>query len=253
MDKYFQDRYEALPRPKSWMPGPPAPWSQTDLNERNLTISLLKNYFESQDQKISSVGELVSSDLPESAIENLGDNDISTRPAGVLVPFVLSETLNDDKITSLMVMTRTMTVSTHKGQVSFPGGMKEQSDQDIQQTALRETNEEVGINSHHFHVLATRPAVNTRTRSSLITPVVAVCSKGSLSELKPNKDEVDAIHIIEISELVKPGSYFSEIWDFGESSPTIHMYFAHDTNGLPVFIWGATAHILTDILHCLRS
>jgi len=248
----FKNKYEALPRPKSWMPGPPAPWSQVDPENRKLNVESLENYFNFQDEKAESVGGLRGQSLPEVAIENLGDNDVATQPAAVLVPLVL-QSKDNQQIESIIVMTRTMTVTHHKGQVSFPGGMKEESDENLQVTALRETQEEIGLDPKTFKLLGTRTPVNTKTRTGLITPVVAVCEKTALEGLVPNESEVDTIHNIRVSELVKPGAYFSEIWDFGESSPTIHMYFVYDTNSLPVFIWGATAHILTDILHCLKS
>ncbi len=252
MNSDFKDKYNDLPRPKSWIPGPSAPWIHVGLGDRSLTVSNMQDYFLSQDKKIKNIGTLISSELPETAIEDLGDDDIETKPAAVLVPFVLKEHSQNSEIESLILMTRSMSVSHHKGQVSFPGGMVEAFDKDMKSTALRETNEEIGIDPNEFNILGIRSPVNTRARSGLITPVVATCRNSVLEKLKANEDEVELIHNIEISELVKPGAYFSEIWDFGQVSPTIHMYFVYDTNSKPVFIWGATAHILTDILHCLK-
>ena len=240
MERYFRDRYDSLPRPMSWMPGPPSPWSQESPSNRSLTTFKLEQYFDSQNKKLLQLGSMRMPELPESAIEKLGDNDRISQPAGVLVPFVLGKSSETD-VESLIAMTRTMTVTHHKGQVSFPGGMREKSDLNIIETALRETNEEIGLDPNAFRVLDTLPPVSTRSRSSLITPVVGICSIDSLQNLSPNQQEVEQIHIIPISELTKPGSYFSEIWDFGDTSPTIHMYFIYDLDGSPVS--GARRHI----------
>lgn len=223
------------------MPGPAAPWATLDLGQRILTVELLK--------KNSAISE-IKTDLPDSAIEDLGDNDSALRPAAVLVPFIVDENGNVDAV---IVMTRTMTVSRHKGQVSFPGGMVEVGDKDLITTALRETQEEIGISPESFQIIGIRNTVSTRANTGQITPVVATTTRQALDQIQSNSDEVDQLHIIPITSLLQPDAYMCEVWDFGEMSPTIHMYFTHDNNNLPVFIWGATAHMLTEILHCLNQ
>ncbi len=249
MIDYFRDKYEQLPRPDRWMPGPVAPWAIVQPNERTLNAAVLQNYIYKENDKDFALNDIARDELPEAAVEDLGDNDVATQPSAVLVPFIVGDKGNID---SVIVMTRTMTVSHHKGQVSFPGGMVEKSDSDIVETALRETHEETGIDPESFHVLGTRSPAHTRTGRGQITPVIATCPPSVLEQFSPNASEVDTLHVVSVQSLLAPDAYMSEIWDFPTMSVTIHMYFVHDENDQPVFIWGATAHMLTDILHCLK-
>ena len=250
IDAFFREKYEALPRPKSWMPGPPSPWSTIPVKDRHLEIAKIENYIIHENQREFTVNEISRDELSDVEIENLGDNDNITKPSAVLVPLVLDE--SGDEVESIIVMTRSMSVSHHKGQVSFPGGMVEVSDADVVETALRETKEEIGIGSDSFTILGTRPPVHTRSKVGFITPVIASCKKAVVSSFTLSPSEVESIHLIDISEILSPDNYMCEVWDFGNMTATIHIFFVKDQQGNPVFIWGATAHILTDVLHCLK-
>lgn len=250
-ESFFREKYNALPRPERWMPGPPSPWSNILPTERSLIISELQKYIYRENDKEFRLNEISRNELSEVELENLGDNDIATKPAAVLVPLITN--VAGDEIDSIILMTRTMTVSHHKGQVSFPGGMVEVSDEDVVQAALRETQEETGISPESFEIMGTRSPTHTRSRNGIITPVLATCDVSVVSQFDPSSGEVDTLHVVPVAGLLAPDSYVSELWDFPTMSATIHMYFVRDTNGLPVFIWGATAHILTDVLHCLNS
>jgi 8-oxo-dGTP pyrophosphatase MutT (NUDIX family) len=224
------------------MPGPVAPWAYIDPSLRILNISQLSQYIKHLSVLPPSQDILTSAEIEET-------DEFASRPSAVLAPFITSES---DSIDSVIVMTRTMKVSHHKGQVSFPGGMVEDVDSDVIDTALRETAEEIGISKEHFTILGTMEPVSTRSRVANITPVVAHASTDILGSIVISPDEVEQVHIIDIEQLVAPDHYMSEVWDFGSIAATIHMYFVHDQQGQPVFIWGATAHMLTAILHCLN-
>ncbi len=227
------------------MPGPPAPWSKLNPDSRSLVLGDIEQFVAKinvEDNKQNS-----SFELPQSALEDLGDNDQKSKPSAVLVPLIINE---DKTIDSVVVMTRTVEVSHHKGQVSFPGGMVEKEDNNFRNTALRETHEEIGISPDKFTFIGELNPVTTKTRDSKILPVVATTQLGSLQDVSLNPHEVDTLHQISIAQLLVPDNYFCEIWDFGEMAVPIHMYFVKDHNLKDVFIWGATAHILTELLHC---
>lgn len=251
LESFFREKYEALPQPERWIPGPPSVWSQMPVEKRKLSIRELRNRIIRENQRHFALDDITEDEIPEHAIEELGDNDIPTEPSAVLVPLIKSS--NPDIIDSILLMTRTNKVSHHKGQVSFPGGMVEIFDKDIIETALRETYEETGVPSDSFAIVGTTPVTHTRSRSGTITPVIATCTDSIVSQFKPNTEEVDTLHVIDISEFVAPDHYMSEVWDYGGMSPTIHMFFVQDRAGQPVFVWGATAHIIYDVLHCLNS
>jgi len=244
---YFETKNTELPRPKSWMPGPVAPWALLNLNNRSLSLDMVQNYLESQRSKDVELEAAFVKSSEEPAVEDVVAKE---RPSAVLVPFI---TTDNKTIESVIVTTRTMTVNSHKGQVSFPGGRIEEGDENELQAALREAKEEINLEPQVVKIIGQSSLTQTRSKFSKITPFVGVINKADLGELIPSNEEVETIHIVNVDQLFAPDNYSSEVWDFGEISPTIHIYRVHDNNDQPVFIWGATAHILTDILHCLES
>jgi 8-oxo-dGTP pyrophosphatase MutT (NUDIX family) len=89
-------------------------------------------------------------------------------PAAVLVPLLL-----DAEVPELLFTRRTDDVETHKGQVSFPGGVCDESDRGPVDTALRETEEELGIPRRLIDVVGCLPELKTPT-GFCITPVVGM-------------------------------------------------------------------------------
>lgn len=111
------------------------------VGQRVLTVESVQKHLNNLDARHFALAELdQEKELPSSLIENLED-EFTSRPAAVLVPFIVS----GDKIDSLIVMTRTMEVSHHKGQVSFPGGMTELGDKDSAATALRKPTKKLEL------------------------------------------------------------------------------------------------------------
>src|ERR1043166_761974 len=102
--------------------------------------------------------------------------------AAVLIPiFPTAEGL------SVLFTVRTNEVETHKGQISFPGGMNDPSDADAVQTALRETEEEIGIMKNEVQVIGTLDDHPVPSRF-IITPVVGFLKKRP--HYTPNPKEV---------------------------------------------------------------
>ncbi len=87
--------------------------------------------------------------------------------AAVLVPLVQK---NDEW--HLLFTLRTNSVKDHKGQVSFPGGMKERDDTDLLRTALREIKEEIGVDESDIEILGESPSFDSST-NYFITPIIA--------------------------------------------------------------------------------
>ena len=91
-----------------------------------------------------------------------------TTQAAVLIPLFLK----DQKI-HILLTKRTESVRTHKGQIAFPGGARDADDPDLQSTALRETEEEIGIPFTSVEILAETNPMVTPTQFH-VTPFIGI-------------------------------------------------------------------------------
>ncbi|CAN0115345.1 unnamed protein product [Ectocarpus sp. 6 AP-2014] len=124
----------------------------------------------------------------------------AARRAAVLVPLC-----NRDGMASLLFTVRSGKVSTHKGQVSFPGGHLEPGE-DAVEAALRETREEIGDSLGRIDVLGTCQTLPAVTGTP-VTPVVAFVRRDVgplLPKLVLSPDEVESVFTLSLSELLDP-------------------------------------------------
>jgi 8-oxo-dGTP pyrophosphatase MutT (NUDIX family) len=135
---------------------------------------------------------------------------------------------------------RTHKVETHKGQISFPGGIQEDSDSNLVQTALRETWEEIGLASEAIHILGEFDEYLSIT-GLIVTPFAAYVA-GPLN-LAPNPDEVDEILRVPFS--IFQDSRTLRIETRVRLGVERKVYF-YDFQGKEV--WGLTAQIIRDFL-----
>jgi 8-oxo-dGTP pyrophosphatase MutT (NUDIX family) len=157
------------------------------------------------------------------------------RRAGVVVPL-----LEADGGIELLFTMRTQSVETHKGQISFPGGMADPGDKDITATALREMEEEIGIHPSRIEVLGLLDDLSTPS-GFLITPTVGVLE--SMPELTLSSSEVEEAFLV-------PLSFFLDIRNARSELRTVdgrqrQVWFYHFGEKV---IWGATAHIVRTLL-----
>ncbi|MCC6755077.1 MAG: CoA pyrophosphatase [Solirubrobacterales bacterium] len=128
----------------------------------------------------------------------------------------------------------------HAGEISFPGGTTEPEDRNLEETALRESEEEIALHPVHVEVIGALPPVGTFATSFRIQPIVGLVSDEATTV--PNPDEVATILTFGFDELLD--SYgMRRLVRRGVPirTPTFEM----DRH----LIWGATARILTDFFH----
>lgn len=157
--------------------------------------------------------------------------------AGVLIPL-----LSRGQGVELLLTRRTDTVLTHKGQISFPGGQREEADSEIVETALRESYEEVGLEPSRVRVLGELDDVFTSVSSFVITPVVGWV-QGDIDDLRPAPDEVRSLLMVPIARLLDRTVHTTETRSLGEQRYRIHYYTVGDD-----VIWGATGRIVYQFL-----
>lgn len=141
---------------------------------------------------------------------------------------------------SILLTERAHTLRSHPGQVSFPGGRAEPSDADLVATALRETNEEVGVEPETVEVAGVLPALNLAVSAHDVSPVLGWWPRpGRVWAREPA--EVASVLQVRIADLVDPANRFRV------SSPSGWVGPAFDAGGL--LVWGFTAMVLADVLH----
>ncbi len=162
----------------------------------------------------------------------------SLRPAAVLVPIVL----RPDSPTILLTR-RSAALKQHAGQISFPGGRIDPGDRDAVQAALRETEEETGIQRDYVEVIGRLDQYRTVTQFS-ITPVVAAVHPGF--DIKPEPGEVAEIFEVPLSFILDRANHQREKTEWrGETRHFYAMPFAS------YYIWGATAAMLVNLADVL--
>ena len=162
--------------------------------------------------------------------------------AAVLVPL----TFHADELVMLFTH-RSNTISRHRGQVSFPGGMEEALDKNYVDTALRETHEEIGILPAQIEVFG-RLAALASTSGYLIHPYVGFIQ--DLNGLRKNNREVERIFCIPLAWLLRGGN-LSQV-DYRSSDGVIHKVWTFaEYQGEKV--WGITAEIARRFIETVKS
>jgi len=157
--------------------------------------------------------------------------------AAVLVPLVWHE-----EEWHLLYTRRTDTVESHKGQVSFPGGACDEGEVTPEETALREANEEIGLNADDVKVLGRLANLITITYFR-VTPVIGVVKWPAV--FRVGEHEVARIFTIPLGWLSNPANR----WQFEMPGRTRSLIAFHPYDG--ELLWGATARMTVDFLKVL--
>lgn len=175
-----------------------------------------------------------------------GDHDLNPgmgivddlTPAAVLIPLID----RDDQVMTLFTQ-RTSHLAHHAGQISFPGGHSDPVDASPEDTALRETEEEVGVHRRHIRVIGRLDPYITRTGFSVI-PVVGLIAPPF--EVSPDPNEVEDVFEVPLSFLMDPANHQRHK---REVNGTRRDFYAMPYNDR--FIWGATAGMIKNLYDVL--
>lgn len=133
----------------------------------------------------------------------------------------------------------------HGGQISFPGGRSE-AGETAEETALRETREEVGVTAGDIQILGNLTNLYVSHSNNYVTPVVGVT--GARPEMKINPDEVEEVLAVELDSLATKKNLATEQWNLKEHSYEVPFW---DIHRVP--LWGATAMMLNELLELYRE
>jgi 8-oxo-dGTP pyrophosphatase MutT (NUDIX family) len=162
--------------------------------------------------------------------------------AAVLVPLVL----HDQGLTVLLTE-RTTHLSSHSGQIAFPGGKADPEDRSATDTALREAEEEIGLDRHYVEVLGSLPIYTTGS-AFIVTPVVALVRADYAMTLNPH--EVADAFEVPLRFLMDPGNHRRHAVEWAGATREWFSMPYQDAKA-ERFIWGATAGMLRNFYRFL--
>jgi 8-oxo-dGTP pyrophosphatase MutT (NUDIX family) len=129
----------------------------------------------------------------------------------------------------------------HKNQISFPGGHCEGNEDEIH-TALRETNEEIGLATDKIRILGKLSKLYVPPSDTVIHPIVGYLDE--FGKMSINKKEVEEVFLVPLSFFLDQSNRTSEVWDFEGQEVQIPLWRVHPK----VPLWGATAMILSEFI-----
>ena len=162
------------------------------------------------------------------------------RPASVLLPIVQRQ-----EELKVLFTRRTAHLKSHSGQISFPGGRAEPHDASPEATALREAQEEIGLEPRHVEILGKLSDYHTRT-DFRVTPVVGLVAPHF--ELRLDAYEVDEVFEVPLSFLLDPAHHERHWREFQGRRVTYYAIPYRD-----YYIWGATAGMLVNFYRFLAQ
>lgn len=177
---------------------------------------------------------LLTEPLATHFVQEDGAEHLELTPAAVLFPIVL----RDGKHTVLLTQ-RTAHLRDHASQISFPGGRVEAEDLSPTDTALRETEEEIGLSREHIEILGFLPEYRTGT-GFRVTPVVGLVLPPF--DLQPDPFEVAEVFEVPLSFLLNPDNHKEHSMHYRGA---LRHYFAMPYGDY--FIWGATAGMIRSL------
>lgn len=185
----------------------------------------------------------VHKDLIRSIYQNHSRRAITL--SGLLPSAVLVPLFEKNHETHLLFIQRSLTVRHHKGQVSFPGGARDASDKTLAETALRETEEEIGVPAGAVEVIAELDDTVTPTNFR-VTPFAGIIPYPYA--FKIDRQETAALIEIPLSHLLNDAHHRLGYRRLFNRTHEVHYYDYREHT-----VWGVTGFILYELLEKIKA
>ncbi|XP_069682793.1 mitochondrial coenzyme A diphosphatase NUDT8 [Periplaneta americana] len=231
------------------------PMLHTHVKEQVMSVRHMKYWFISPKHKISvrhinqdrTISEdfILSKENRENCIAKLRSmkpirlhDKEPARKAAVLVPLCV---VNNEL--SLLYTLRSSDMKNYRSQVSFPGGIQDKTDANLEETAIRETFEELGIQRYQINIWGHGNFFGTRQKNMAVMPFIGYIGELSLQDLRLNRKEVESVFTVPLKHLIKPDNFKYTQFRSGYVLPVFV--------GSEYRIWGMTAMITHFVLEAL--
>ena len=214
---------QLIPRPATAKPGPPAPWAHLAPDERHMDMKRVLTALRHAPEAEPSPWE-----PPEGALRS-----------AVLVPL-----FEEEGQVWVVLTRRSQHLRAHKGEVAFPGGRQDEGES-LMDAALREAEEEIALDIKVVEIVGELNHLATVSSNSSIVPYVGILPNRPV-KLVPNPDEVEAVLMVPLDELVQDDVFRTELWAWPEGTDVerpIHFFELYGDT-----IWGATGRMLVNLL-----
>lgn len=167
----------------------------------------------------------------------IGRSKIRLPAEGLITAAVLAPLFEKNGAPHLLLTKRSDHVEHHRGEISFPGGKLDPTDRDEEHCALRETSEEVGIDTGDVRVLGELDDFYTVATRFRVSPFVGIIPYPY--EFKTNEREIAGLLAVPLEVFFDPNRRSEDTWIFrGEEIQVVsYKWYGHN-------IWGATARII---------
>ncbi len=182
-------------------------------------------------------------ELRNRLLKDLRLKEVNPRQAGVLALFYPDA----DALATLVFILRKTYRGVHSGQVGFPGGKHEREDRDLADTALRETEEEIGVPRQQVELLSPLSEVYIPPSNFVVRPFVGVTYETPAFKLQ--EEEVEDVLEVTVKDVLDDSNVITQ---------TLTTSYARAIE-VPAFqlnqqvVWGATAMMLSELKELLRQ